>query len=248
VSQVKIKRKAEDMPTAFQRAFKKGKRTYAAKKSRKTVSPYSSYLPRAANQVVSVPRPRSFPAYTDTILHYVDQVTLNATSGLTDTFFFSCNGLFDPNITGTGHQPLGFDEWSAIYQKYRVLKSKITVHFVPNTVTTDSQAICGVRTQNASGNVNNLQRNIELPNSRYTIVSGDLNPRTVSCYWNINQLASKTDEQNMNADTTANPLQDEYFVIYYGSMDVIQDPLPVRCLVKIDYTVRFFDTRTLQQS
>jgi hypothetical protein len=30
------------------------------------------------------------------------------------------NSLFDPNRTGTGHQPIGFDQWMAFYNRYRV--------------------------------------------------------------------------------------------------------------------------------
>lgn len=245
----KIKRKAEDMPTAFQRAFKKGKRTYAAKKSRKTASPYRSFLPRSANSVVAVPRPRSFPAYTDTCLRYVDQISLNATAGLTDNWLFSANGLFDPNVTGVGHQPMGFDEWAAIYSKYRVLKSKLTITFIPYPVTTiDGQSVAGVRTQNSNSLVTNLQRNMEQPNSFYTFLGGDLGAKTLTCFWNINQLASMTDEASLSSDTTANPVQDEYFSVYTGHVDSTTDPGNVKAIVKIEYTVRFFDTRSLQQS
>lgn len=40
------------------------------------------------------------------------------------------NSLFDPDRTGTGHQPYGFDQLAALYNRYRVLKTawKITFH------------------------------------------------------------------------------------------------------------------------
>lgn len=50
-------------------------------------------------------------------------VTLNV-SGL-GSYIFSCNGMYDPNITGTGHQPMYFDQFSALYDHYTVLKSKM---------------------------------------------------------------------------------------------------------------------------
>jgi hypothetical protein len=35
--------------------------------------------------------------------------------------------MFDPNITGTGHQPLGFDNLMTLYDQYCVRSSSITV-------------------------------------------------------------------------------------------------------------------------
>lgn len=34
---------------------------------------------------------------------------------------FRINSLFDPDFTGTGSQPVGFDQWMALYDRYRVL-------------------------------------------------------------------------------------------------------------------------------
>jgi hypothetical protein len=36
------------------------------------------------------------------------------------------NGLYDPDITGVGSQPVGFDQWMALYSRYTVLASNIT--------------------------------------------------------------------------------------------------------------------------
>lgn len=43
---------------------------------------------------------------------------------------FNLNSLFDPNRTGTGHQPYGFDQLAAIYNRYRVWETrwKVTFH------------------------------------------------------------------------------------------------------------------------
>jgi hypothetical protein len=36
-------------------------------------------------------------------------------------YSFAVNSAFDPNFTGVGAQPLGFDQYSALYGRYRVL-------------------------------------------------------------------------------------------------------------------------------
>lgn len=37
-------------------------------------------------------------------------------------YVYNLNSIYDPNQTGTGHQPLGRDQWSAFYNRYRVIK------------------------------------------------------------------------------------------------------------------------------
>ena len=41
------------------------------------------------------------------------------------------NSLFDPDFTGTGHQPYYFDQFATIYQRYTVIGSKLTATFTP---------------------------------------------------------------------------------------------------------------------
>ena len=43
---------------------------------------------------------------------------------------FRTSSLYDPDRTGTGHQPLFYDEMSTIYNQYRVLGAKCTIRFV----------------------------------------------------------------------------------------------------------------------
>ena len=47
---------------------------------------------------------------------------------------FGTNCLFDPWLTYGGHQPLYFDQVAAIYQHYTVMKARMKVTIVPNTV------------------------------------------------------------------------------------------------------------------
>ncbi len=51
--------------------------------------------------------------------------------GLPSVHVFSANGLFDPDITGVGHQPRGFDQIQALYAHNTVIWSKCTAWFTP---------------------------------------------------------------------------------------------------------------------
>lgn len=52
-----------------------------------------------------------------------------AAAGAGASYSFSVNNAFDPNFTGAGSQPLGFDQYSALYGRYRVTNCKISIYW-----------------------------------------------------------------------------------------------------------------------
>jgi hypothetical protein len=62
-------------------------------------------------------------------LYYEYQLVLASTLGVPGSYIFSANGAFDPNITGTGHQPIGFDQMMSFYDQYTVQAASIHVAF-----------------------------------------------------------------------------------------------------------------------
>lgn len=67
---------------------------------------------------------------------YVDGVTIPAapSAGTAGTYAFRANSIYDPDLSGAGHQPMGRDVWASLYNHYLVLSARITVTFTP-TVT-----------------------------------------------------------------------------------------------------------------
>ncbi len=83
-------------------------------------------------QVSTIPL---YPPRFKARLRYFTTATLSSTSGAVASHVFSANGLYDPDITGTGHQPAGYDQVMLSYEHYTVLRSKITATFHNNTST-----------------------------------------------------------------------------------------------------------------
>lgn len=60
-------------------------------------------------------------------LYYDPYIQLNPSLGNLAIYNFSANGLFDPNRSGTGHQPIGFDTMMTLYEQWTVVRSRIKV-------------------------------------------------------------------------------------------------------------------------
>jgi hypothetical protein len=60
-------------------------------------------------------------------LTYHTEITLSGTYPTPAWHIFSANGMFDPDITGTGHQPYGFDQYMLQYNHYTVIGAKCNV-------------------------------------------------------------------------------------------------------------------------
>jgi len=75
-------------------------------------------------------------------MYYEPGINLTGTAGVIAQYAFSANGCYDPNVTGTGHQPMGFDTGMLYYEQCTVLASKITVRGVGNGIQPVVLSIC----------------------------------------------------------------------------------------------------------
>lgn len=59
-----------------------------------------------------------------------------AAAGVGATYTYRLNSLWDPNLTGVGLQPVGFDQWAGIFRRSRVVRADVTVAYVNTTAGT----------------------------------------------------------------------------------------------------------------
>lgn len=101
-------------------------------------------------------------------LKYMEVVTLSPGANFFE-YIFTGNGLFDPNVTGTGGQPAGYDQWANFYTKYLVLGSKIKLTVVNNSATNNA-AISVFPTDQTSGVVDFSSATAQ-PYSRWNVIN-----------------------------------------------------------------------------
>ncbi len=79
-----------------------------------------------------------------TKLRYVTQLELGSgTNDFASHHFYRANSAFDPDLTGTGHQPMGYDQLALFYDHYTIIGSKITCNY--HNVGGSNPIVCGIR-------------------------------------------------------------------------------------------------------
>jgi hypothetical protein len=87
---------------------------------------------------------------------------------------FKINSLFDPDFTGTGHQPKGFDQLAALYQRYRVYRVKYQIDFVSigNTTPGYYPLYLGVAPTNSLTGFTSISDHMETPFAHHRLYQG----------------------------------------------------------------------------
>jgi len=73
--------------------------------------------------------PRMLANKLKTKIVYEDDVQITASYTSPQFYVYACNDIFDPNVTGTGHQPYFHDQLAQLYTRYDVIRSKIFVQY-----------------------------------------------------------------------------------------------------------------------
>lgn len=70
------------------------------------------------------------------------EVNNEASAATSAEYSFRLNSVFDPNVTGVGHQPRGHDQWATLYRRYLVHGCKYKIDFYAATDSTTANAAC----------------------------------------------------------------------------------------------------------
>lgn len=208
-----------------------------------------------------------FPLRKNTVLRYVEDFALNPGDGVSAVNVFSANNLFDPNYTGTGHQPMFFDNYAALYSKYKVNSATITFvclsNHIVNTSTADQVNGTNVGVNNffsvneRAARMFVLQDNspTDYPNDLDNLIeegnvklrwkyapqntTGSMHKVVAKCYPNKVLNLSYRDD-TLSALTSAAPANQVYFICGVDSMPA-SNADSMRYQVIITYNVTFFD-------
>lgn len=222
---------------------RKKKRTYRKKR------PYKKRRYPRKNMLISVDR-TPVPKTAMIKFRYVDDVTIDPAIGGVATHVFSCNGMYDPNITGTGHQPHGFDQWMTFYNHFTVVGAKITATAMTDTEANANQYWFGVAVRPGTTLVTNstLAREDGMMKWRYN--SGKQAKTTVSRKFSTKKffgVKTPIAEHDYRGSNSANPNEQAYFHVTAGAIGT-NDPYAVECQVVIEYIAVLTEPKPVGQS
>ncbi|AXQ66608.1 MAG: putative capsid protein [Circoviridae sp.] len=188
-------------------------------------------------------------------------IKLNYSSGLTLTSTgnivfktYQANSLFEPEPT-TGHAPLGFGQWSAFYNRYRVVgvKLQINAEVAPQADPTNPGSgmylVVGGHSRNVAPLT--LDTAFEQPNYRNWLCTADKPTTNRTYYWPINVLEGKSkeiirSEQAYSADFSQNPPNLTY--LHFMAAATTTASTIVRCRLNFTFYCIMSEAKQLPQS
>lgn len=199
-----------------------------------------------------------FPAKQVRTLTYGTQFTLNSGVSLGSAHIFSANGLFDPDITGSGHQPLGFDQMMLLYNHYTVTAARMKLTMVHIGSAGGTPSLCGIVVSANAGftSADTVEEFLEHPQrSNYKLsgsVTGDPATNQMNLQLDVAKFFGKSKSSIVNDDlyrggTGLNPTEQVYFQVLVNSINS-SDAGIVSFICSIEYDTVFTEPKTLAQS
>ncbi len=199
------------------------------------------------------------PDRISTTLTYVDQFVLNATAASTDNYVFRANSLYDPNYTGTGHQPLGYDQWTTFYQNWVVTACSVRFTMTPPNLSTatpqiNNSLVAVVPRRNDPSAIADVNTALEQPYTEWTMVAGYARPpvlkMTINCakFFGVDPTVYGSSQEYSGA-IGSNPTQVLYYVLVAGTTaQAINNPDPVYVTAEFEFKTHFYNAITLASS
>lgn len=206
---------------------------------------------RNRNDYVIVRGPNIVPDSISTKLVYSWTAGITGSSGAKGVQQFRGNSCYDPDFTGTGTQPVGFDELMALYARFRVTGSKITVRATKALQTeTDDLVVLPTALSTLVGT--DLDTLAEQPFAKRKVGKFGIITPVISSYmstgamYGLSKQAVRA-EKDFTGTSGSDPSLPWYWTVAYQSIDR-SSTQAIYAAVTIEYYVTFFERLILSQS
>lgn len=182
---------------------------------------------------------------------------LDPGTGTMVTQVFRANSLFDPDYSGVGHQPMGFDQYAALYAHYCVHSCRIKCTFIPRSTDNLVMVVAGV-SLNADYSVSSDWVNVaEQSNTRYTVFGGapyssaKIDYPSVTHSFDAKSFFGVMDPngvREIGSAVTASPSDPSYFVVFMQAADKSANVGEVDTLFELEYEAEFTEAEDTASS
>lgn len=198
---------------------------------------------RGERRVVNVRTAIGFPDSEVAKIRYSDQITI--TGSTYAQYTFRGNSVFDPDESGIGHQPMYFDQYAAVYSKYKVVASSCKVTVANYDATAAVVAVLVPSSEIVT--ITSYAIAMEQPYAKRTELIPISTRQGVKC-----TVKSMMTTQRMLGLTKAQLADDDYSAstgssplsLWYWNIAFLDDnAVGVHILVDLEYSVVFYDRR-----
>lgn len=221
--------------------------------------PRRLYLPRG-NVTLQQPFPTT---KSGVVMRFVTTKDISIASNAVDgtitnsSFYFRANGINDPDPLMGGHQPLGHDQWQAIYNHYEVTGAKAMAYFQPkyDVPTANGMALTyglGIIDGGVGRSKDEdcmMDGNYKWKKAGYYLMP-TIGLGTSYNPYKWNNISSRALPDSLTAAFGADPTEQQYFHVWAAlrSSTLPAANLTVNVTVVIEYTCKFSEPKQLGRS
>lgn len=198
-------------------------------------------IPRNVSSLAlnTLPMPNKFR----TKMKYVMYGSMDPGAGLYSEQVFNALSLYDPDVTGAGHQPRGFDQTMTMYQLFQVTNCLVRIQVVGGPTATGQPGVIALSaSQDNSSYISSGFDFFEQPSVVYSFMNNDA---SVSKELKLNIiphtfLGIDKEDASLKGGPGASPSQALYVRFTYASTDLsAENPGPISYIATLVYDAEF---------
>lgn len=180
---------------------------------------------------------------------YCTSVNIDAGVATPGYHVFNATGLYDPDTTGVGHQPLMFDVYSSMYDHYTVLGAKLTAKFAGGS----NGVIVGCYVNDDASPITTYDTIMEQGEAVSSMLgySAGYSKATISKKFSTKRffgMQDLSDSDKLKGSSSGNPTDNAYFVVFVQSPNSATNPGAVDAVISIEYIVKWSEPTSQTQS
>lgn len=189
---------------------------------------------------------RYIPTSQKVTLRYAQKFAINSALGLAGSQVFRANSLFDPDFSGSGHQPRGFDQLMTMYDHYQVVGGQCKIM----TAQPDISAVVGISLRDTNAAVSAYIDYFETnPNNLVMGVCGYGGEpfHLTSSYSQKKFFGNGKLEEQFEGSVAANASEGAFYHVFQTAVNDVS-PCVLYYTVVIDYIAIFTEPKQPPQS
>lgn len=220
---------------------------------------------------------KMFPRKQLCELTYCDEIVVPNRGAGSAPYKFMLNSIYDPDVTATGHQPRGHDQWANIYDKYCVVGCKAIIEPLYGSIINTGTTLFGYVDDDSTTDGFEVADIVELgmPRSKHQYLTigqdgdrGAVSRRVKKMVFNVGMkkffgLSKHTQIMNaqavglaetavnpygLAADFGASPAKGCYLKIHADNQNYAVDTPVVKCRVTLKFICAVYDPKEVAAS